>query len=446
MSKIKNIIIILVTILVMAIIALVIVLGIGNRNEENIPMGNEVETSKQEQTQGLTPVESREDYYIVKDNIGKYYSYYSILFNARNYYATEDTQIISQAEKDNAQILYNMLDAEYITAKGITADNLKSNLTEIGQVTAYINNMYVIPETNNIDVYVVNGKLKQNVEDSGTDFELIVKLDKANKAFSIMPQEYVTELYGNIVEGQSLDINVEQSIAINANNTYTEREITEETYLKDLFAEIRTELLNDYEEAYNHLDEEYRTQKFATLEDFNNFASEKAEEYRTMALAQYQVTEEDGYTQYLLVDQNGKYYIANETAVMKYTTLLDTYTVDLPQFTESYNSANDSRKAGLNLQKVVDAINNNDYEYVYNKLDETFRANNFPTLESFEQYIQNNLYTSANVEFSNYQNSGELHIFDATFTDKNNESSNAIIKTFIVKLLERTDFVMSFNV
>lgn len=446
MSKIKNIIIILVTILVMAIIALVIVLGIGNRNEENIPMGNEVETSKQEQTQGLTPVESREDYYIVKDNVGKYYSYYSILFNAGNYYATEDTQIISQAEKDNAQILYNMLDAEYITAKGITADNLKSNLTEIGQVTAYINNMYVIPETDNIDVYVVSGELKETVNATGTDFELIVKLDKTNKTFSVMPQEYVTELYGNIVEGQSLDINVEQSIAINANNTYTEREITEETYLKDLFAEIRTELLNDYEEAYNHLDEEYRTQKFATLEDFNNFASEKAEEYRTMALAQYQVTEEDGYTQYLLVDQNGKYYIANETAVMKYTTLLDTYTVDLPQFTESYNSANDSRKAGLNLQKVVDAINNNDYEYVYNKLDETFRANNFPTLESFEQYIQNNLYTSANVEFSNYKNSGELHIFDATFTDKSNENSNAITKTFIVKLLEGTDFVMSFNV
>ena len=446
MSNIKKIIIILVAILVMAIIALVVVLGIGNSSEENIPVANETETANLDQGKTLTPVESREDFYVVKDNVGKYYSYYSILFNAGSYYATEDEQIISQAETDNAQILYNMLDTEYITAKGITADNLKLNLTEIGQVTAYINNMYVIPETNNIDVYVVSGELKETVNATGTDFELIVKLDKTNKTFSVMPQEYVTELYGNIVEGQSLDITVEQSIAINANNTYTEREITEETYLKDLFAEIRNELLNDYEEAYNHLDEEYRTQKFATLEDFSNFASGKAEEYRTMALAQYQVTEEDGYTQYLLVDQNGKYYIANETAVMKYTTLLDTYTVDLPQFTESYNSANDSRKAGLNLQKVVDAINNNDYEYVYNKLDETYRANNFPTLESFEQYIQNNLYTSANVEFSNYQNSGELHIFDATFTDKNNESSNAITKTFIVKLLEGTDFVMSFNV
>ena len=446
MSKIKNIIIILVAILVMAIIALVIVLGIGNRNEENIPMGNEVETSKQEQTQGLTPVESREDYYIVKDSIGKYYSYYSILFNAGNYYATEDTQIISQAEKDNAQILYNMLDAEYITAKGITVDNLKSNLTEIGQVTAYINNMYVIPETNNIDVYVVNGKLKQNVEDSGTEFELIVKLDKTNKTFSVIPQEYVTEKYGNIVEGQNLDINAKQNIAQNTNNTYSEREITDETYLKDLFAEIRNELLYDKEEAYNHLYEEYRTQKFATLDEFTSFANSKQEEYKAMKLAQYQQTEEDGYTQYVLVDQNGKYYIVNETAVMKYTTMLDTYTVDLPQFIERYNTSNNAERAGLNLQKVVDAINNNDYEYVYNKLDENFKSNNFPTLESFEQYIQNNLYTSANVEFSNYQNSGELHIFDATFTDKSNENSNAITKTFIVKLLEGTDFVMSFNV
>ena len=446
MSKIKNIIIILVAILVMAIIALVIVLGIENRNEENIPIANEVEAPNQEQGKTLTPVENREDYYTVKDSIGKYYSYYSILFNAGNYYATEDEQIITQAEKDNAQILYNMLDAEYITAKGITADNLKSNLTEIGQVTPYINNMYIIPETNNIDTYVVEGKIKETIEDAGQDFEVIVKLDTMNKTFSVMPQEYVIEKYGNIVEEQNLDINAEQNIAQNTNNTYTEREITEETYLKDLFAEIRNELLNDYEAAYNHLDEEYRTQKFATLEEFSNFASGKAEEYRTMALAQYQVTEEDGYTQYLLVDQNGKYYIVNETAVMKYTTLLDTYTVDLPQFIERYNTSNNAERAGLNLQKVVDAMNNGDYEYIYNKLDETFRANNFPTLESFEQYIQNNLYTSANVEFSNYKNSGELHIFDATFTDKSNENSNAITKTFIVKLLEGTDFVMSFNV
>ena len=72
------------------------------------------------------------------------------------------------------------------------------------------------------------------------------------------------------MRGQNLDINAEQNIVQNTNNTYTEREITEEIYLKDLFAEIRNELLNDYEEAYNHLDEEYKTQKFATLDEFSN--------------------------------------------------------------------------------------------------------------------------------------------------------------------------------
>ena len=201
MSKIKNIIIILVTILIIAVIALVVVLEIGNSSEENVPIANEVEAPNQEQGKTLTPVENREDYYTVKDSIGKYYSYYSILFNAGSYYATEDEQIITQAEKDNAQILYNMLDTEYITEKGITVDNLKSNLTEISQVTPYINNMYIIPETNNIDTYVVEGKIKETIEDAGQDFEVIVKLDTMNKTFSVMPQEYVIEKYGNIVEG-----------------------------------------------------------------------------------------------------------------------------------------------------------------------------------------------------------------------------------------------------
>ena len=446
MSKIKNIIIILVVILLLAVIALVLVLGIGNSNKENTQVANETDTPIEQTEIGLKPVEKREDYYIIKDSVGKYYSYYAIIFNAGSYYSTQDEQIIAQAEKDNAQILYNMLDTEYIEAKGITADNIKANLSKIGQVTAYIKNMYIMPKTNNVEVYVVKGDLKENVEDSRTEFELIVKLDKTNKTFSIVPQEYVTEKYGNIVEGQSIEISSEQSIAQNINNTYTEREITEETYLKDLFAEIRNELLYDKEEAYNHLNEEYKTKKFTNLDEFTSFANSKQEEYKAMKLAQYQQTQEDGYTQYILVDQNGKYYIVNETAVMQYTTMLDTYTADLPQFIERYNSSNDAEKAGLNLQKVVDALNNNDYEYVYNKLDETFKTNNFKTLENFEQYIQNNLYTSANVEFSNYQNSGELHMFDATFTDKNNENSNAITKTFIVKLLEGTDFVMSFNV
>src|SRR5690625_4036234 len=108
MSKIKNIIIILVVILLLAVIALVLVLGIGNSNKENTQVLNETDAPIEQTEIGLKPVEKREDYYIIKDSVGKYYSYYAIIFNAGSYYSTQDEQIIAQAEKDNAQILYNM--------------------------------------------------------------------------------------------------------------------------------------------------------------------------------------------------------------------------------------------------------------------------------------------------------------------------------------------------
>ena len=131
---------------------------------------------------------------------------------------------------------------------------------------------------------------------------------------------------------------------------------------------------------------------------------------------------------------------------MNYKVLLDIYTLDLPEFIERYNRANNGERAGLNLQRAFDAINNKDYEYVYNKLDDTFKENNFSTLNEFEEYITENFYYSNNVTYSNYKSSGGLHMYDATIVDAENEKSSPITKTFIIKLLDGTDFTMSFNV
>ena len=211
MSNLKKVIIILAVILLIAIIALVVMLSMGN-NTENVQVANQVDVPEQEKQASLTPVKSREDFYTIKESIGKYYSYYSILFNASTYYATEDEQVIAQAEKDNGQILYNMLDSTYITSKGITVDTLKANLTKIGQVTPYITGMYLVPNTGYLSIYVIEGKIKESVEDTGTNFEIIVKLDRANKTFSIMPQEYIVEKYGTIIKEQNTDIMIFSSL------------------------------------------------------------------------------------------------------------------------------------------------------------------------------------------------------------------------------------------
>ena len=449
MSKIKKIIIALSIILVIAIIVLIILILSSKNNENNkqtnISEDEGIEAYQKETDTVVSKVTNIIDYYTVKTCIGKYYTDYSILFNPEIYYIGVSEERLKQEQSDNAQAIYDMLDSQYITEKGITIDNLATNLKEIEVITPYITNMYVNHRTDNMDVYVIEGKIKTNIADAGKNFQIILKLDILNKTFSIMPSEYVEEEYGNIVEGQNLNIELTDSIEKNNNNQYIYRTITEEDYMKDLFTELKNELLYDHEAAYNHLNEEYRNKKFATLEEFNNWLASREEEYKNMVLAQYQTVQEDGYTQYVLVDQNGKYYIFNETGVMDYTTMLDTYTVDLPEFIEKYNKSTSAEKAGMNMQKVVDALNNEDYNYIYSKLDDTYKTNNFGSVERFEEYIKNNLYTSVNVEYSNYNSSGDLHMYDVTFKDKNNENSEPITKKFIIKLLDGTDFILSFN-
>lgn len=449
MTKIKKIIIALLIVLIIVASILITILLINlNKGEKYMPISEDegIDAYEKELDTTVNQVTNRIDYYTVKDCLGKYYSYYSILLNPEMYYTGVSEEDLSQAEQDNAQTLYNILDNEYITERGITVDNLETNLKDIGIITPYISNMYVNHRTDNMDIYVVEGKIRTGIQDAGEDFRIILKLDLLNKTFSILPSEYVEEKYGNIKEEQDLNITVEDSITKNNNNQYSYRTISEENYIKELFTQLKNELLYDKESAYEHLNEEYRTKIFATLDEFNSFVTSKEEEYKAMALAQYEVIQEDGYTQYVLVDQNGKYYIINETSVMKYTTMLDSYTVDLPQFIEKYNESTDAEKAGLNMQKIVDALNNGDYNYIYSKLDDTFKANNFGSVESFEEYIQNNLYSSVNVEYSNYKSSGELHMYDVTFTNKDNQNNEPVTKTFIIKLLEGTDFVISFNV
>ena len=448
MTKIKKIIIPLGIILVIAIIALIIILNLINKNNQQTDISEDegIGAYQKETDTIVSQVTNRVDYYTVKSCIGKYYADYSILFNPEIYYIGFSEERVKQEQVDNTQAIYDMLDSQYITEKGITIDNLETNLKEIEVITPYITNMYVNHRTDNMDIYVIDGTIKTDITDAGEEFQIILKLDILNKTFSIMPSEYVEEKYGNILEGQNLDIELTDSIEKNNNNQFVYRTITEEDYMKDLFAELKNELLYDHEKAYNHLNEEYRNKKFATLEKFNNWATSKEEEYKNMVLAQYQTVQEDGYTQYVLVDQNGKYYIFNETGVMDYTTMLDTYTVDLPEFIEKYNKSNDADKAGMNLQKIVDAINDGDYTYVYNKLDETFKQNNFKTESDFIAYMKKTFYSNNNVEFSNYRASGDLHVFDATFSDKNNANNQAKSKTFIIQLKEGTDYRLSFNV
>ena len=174
---------------------------------------------------------------------------------------------------------------------------------------------------------------------------------------------------------------------------------------------------------------------------FDGLTEAQAQQSMEAAQAQHgDIAWYDGVTD--LHYENGKYYIFMEEEVGKYSVVLDTYTIDLPEFIEKYNSANEKTKVGLNIQKVFDAINNEDYEYVYNKLDNTFKQTNFKTVQELKNYVIQN-FSGKQLKYGECQQQGSLYIFDITITEGTKQEVSFSV---VMQLKEGTDFVMSFNV
>ena len=165
-----------------------------------------------------------------------------------------------------------------------------------------------------------------------------------------------------------------------------------------------------------------------------------------MELDQYQKIVHDEYNEYVCIDNNGNYYVFNEKSVMNYEIIMDTYTIDLPEFVEKYNSANSQVKVGMNIEKILEAINRKDYQYVYNKLDDTFKSNNYPSLKDFEEEIKEKLFEKNDLEYSNFTQEGNTYIYELKVKNLNNTEDKEKDLTVIMSLKENTDFVMSFNI
>ena len=199
------------------------------------------------------------------------------------------------------------------------------------------------------------------------------------------------------------------------------------------------------EEAYQLLNKEYRELKFGSLENYKQYAQKYMDEIFKSVIKSFNVSTWENGKQYIAIDKSGKYYIFQETVPMQYTVILDTYTIDLPEFTEKYKKASNENKVLMNIQRFFEAVNSQDYKYAYNKLDETFRTNNFKTQSDFENYMKKNFYTKNKLEAGKIEKQNDLYLYQITASDEA-DSSKSVTKTFVMQLKKETDFVMSFNI
>ena len=372
-------------------------------------------------------------------------------------------EYIEYVTENNNEAIYSLIDYKYIDEKNITLENIGEYITK------YTNSN--ISKT--IEMYEVAGSKYYTYyakHQLGTEIiYFIVNTDTSTNSFSIMPinsEEYEKK----IVEPAKAFGNQEDSIKENEYNTISYKYYDEVDIVDKYFQDYLENALFNPEIAYNSLNEEYRKEKFGGLNEYKQYVEknkevlsgmckearrdydefdnyEEYEKYYAQVskngLDKYKIEEYEGYKKIICIDTYGNYYIFNVNSIMEYTLILDTYTIDLPEFLEKYNNSTDQQKVALNIDKFIQAINAKDYKYAYNCLADSFKNNYFKTQEEFENYAKENFYSSNNVEYNEFDTQGDVYTYSVILTDK--ETSEQKNKTFIVKLEEGTEFVLSFN-
>ncbi|MEE1530753.1 MAG: hypothetical protein UGE22_01875 [Clostridia bacterium] len=343
--------------------------------------------------------------------------------------------------------LINIISNKYVQKENITIDNVlekvkDANVQYSQNYKVIVNNMYVIKESINLESYLVDLTYCNLDANKNYEIKLIVQIDIENLTFCIMPYKYIQKLgYDKLKLGDTCTIEHEK-IEKNQYNIYKMTPISKNSTAERYFNIFLENLKYDMQKSYELLDTQYKQNKFKNINEYIQYVQNN--KLQENAIKSYNVYTYDDYNQYVCIDNQNRYYIFNEKGIMNFTVILDTYTIDLPEFTEKYTKASDEEKVLLNIQKCFTAINDKDYRYVYNKLDNTFKANNFKTLADFEKYINANFFEKNKISASNARKQSEVYLYDIKIS--NIDGTSSITKTFVMQLKENTDFVMSFGV
>ena len=343
-----------------------------------------------------------------------------------------------------AEYLYDLLGKKYIEFNDITINNIGDKFTQANEMKTIINDMLSYNISNNLKVYFVKGYNWEFKTSTKKDINIMIAVNEENNCFSVYPSEYIQQLQLNeVTVGEQLDIKEENFIVVkNQKNTYNKKNISIATLIQEYVDLYKFNVNYDKEAAYESLNEEYKNNKFGNLEDYKKYLKNNL---TTIKIDQYSTYYGKNITQYVCTTNNEGYFIINETAPMKYSIILDAYTVDLPAFVDEYNDSSNTTKVALNIEKIKMAINEKDYQYVYNKLNETFKENNYPTLEILSNYIKNNFFDNNIFTCENIEKQNTAYIFTIKVTSSDDENSEEKSINVIMRLLEGTNFEMSFG-
>lgn len=379
-----------------------------------------------------------DEYKVVRDCVRQYID--TINFNNSNYYTIDENNNKKYVVDENeiSKITYNLLSTDYINRNNINANNVFTKINKLNDLPmCTILSVKKEKKKETLDGYVAHIIL-QDIETYSILGEqyIQVNVDSLNMTFSIEP-------LGENKDAKDITFD---KIEENDDNGFVYSTLSNEDITREYINLYKRLALSNPEYFYNNfLDEEYKNAKFGSAQEFTSYVQDNKQKISTINLKKYQVdVYGNEYTRYVALDQNNHYYIIKENQTMDFKMQLDTYTIDVPEFIEKYNSASDDKKASMNISKIVDAINDKDYKYVYNKLNETYKNSNFADINKFKEFLNNKFYDESVIKESTAKKDGDVYICNLKISDKEG-TSKLVDVTILVRLSQGTNYEISFS-
>ena len=90
-------------------------------------------------------------------------------------------------------------------------------------------------------------------------------------------------------------------------------------------------------------------------------------------------------------------------------------------------------------------LNSRDYSAIFNVLDNTFKANNYGSIEKLKAALDNNIYRINGIQIVDFSmDDAEYFVYSCELQNKESSAQKKDM-TIVIKLGEGTNFTMSFS-
>ena len=293
-------------------------------------------------------------------------------------------------------------------------------------------------------IYVVKHKYgKSNLD--AKDSVLWIRKYKYNKLFCVYPYEYLKKNnYTEFGEGDKIPKFFTDYIEENSENTYEEiTTVNTEMCMKGLFERYKFDLLADEIHLYNTLNEEYRKIKFPSIADLTNYIRNNKSSLYLDYLVGYKTTRHSNYVEYNASCGSKRTFIFNANNMMEYDICLDDYTI--LQDENQYNSFFSEGQSTSCLNRVLLALNANDYEFLYGKLSVVQKNNTYKNINEFKDFINKCKYEENifDVDTDYLIVAENAYQFYIKVTDASKKEASYKQLTILITLDDNSDFTMS---